>query len=121
MAMSMTKSFVGTLAAMLAHEGVIDPAAPVTKYLPEMQKTAYGDATVRQVMDMTIGAKFSEDYPDPNAEVWAYARAGGMKPRPPGYEGPRSFYEFLRAPCPVGARTLSGKSVMPATSASRPV
>ncbi len=95
MAMSVTKSFVGTLAAMLAHQGVIDPAAPVTKYLPEMQKTAYGDATVRQVMDMTIGVKFSEDYADPNAEVWAYARAGGMKPRPPGYEGPRSFYEFL--------------------------
>jgi hypothetical protein len=65
-AFSVTKSFVGTLAAMLAAEGVIDPAAPVTRYLPEMKNTAYGDATVRQVMDMTIGAKFSEDYADPN-------------------------------------------------------
>jgi CubicO group peptidase (beta-lactamase class C family) len=94
-AMSVTKSFVGTLAAMLAAEGVIDPAAPVTKYLPEMQNTAYNDATVRQVMDMTIGVKYSENYADPNAEVFAYARAGGMLPAPPNYQGPRTFYEFL--------------------------
>jgi hypothetical protein len=94
-AFSVTKSFVGTLAAMLAAEGVIDPAAPVTRYLPEMKNTAYGDATVRQVMDMTIGVKFSEDYSDPNAEVFAYARAGGMMPRPPDYQGPRSLCEFL--------------------------
>ena len=95
-AMSVTKSFVGTLAALLAHEGAIDPAAPVTKYLPEMQGTAYGDATVRQVMDMTIGVRYSENYADPKAEVWAYARAGGMLPQGPGYEGPKTFYEFLQ-------------------------
>ncbi|MCZ7162489.1 hypothetical protein NK276_23945 [Salmonella enterica] len=37
--------------------------------MPELADTAYGDATVRQVMDMTIGVKFSEDYADPKAEV----------------------------------------------------
>jgi CubicO group peptidase (beta-lactamase class C family) len=80
---------------MLAAEGVVDPSAPVTRYLPEMQATAYGDATVRQVMDMTIGVKYSETYTDPNAEVWAYSRAGGMLPAGPNYTGPRTFYEFL--------------------------
>lgn len=94
-AMSVTKSFVGTLAAMLAAEGAIDPSAPVTKYLPEMRDTAYGDATVRQVMDMTVGVRYSENYADPNAEVFAYARAGGMLPTPPDYKGPRTFYDFL--------------------------
>lgn len=94
-AFSITKSFVGTLAAMLAAEGKLDPAAPVTRYVPELADTAYGDATVRQVMDMTIGVKFSEDYADPKAEVNDYARAGGMIPRAPDYAGPRSFYEFL--------------------------
>jgi hypothetical protein len=94
-AMSVTKSFVGTLAAMLAAEGAIDPSAPVTKYVPELASGAYGDASVRQVMDMTVGIKFSEDYADPNAEVWAYARAGGMLPAPSDYKGPRTFYEFL--------------------------
>jgi len=94
-AMSVTKSFVGTLAAMLAAEGVIDPSAPVTRYLPELKDTAYGDATVRQVMDMTIGVKYSENYADPKAEVWDYSRAGGMLPTAPDYKGPRNYYEFL--------------------------
>lgn len=94
-AFSVTKSFVGTLAAVLAANGKLDPAAPVTKYVPELKDTAYGDATVREVMDMTIGVKFSENYSDPNAEVFDYARAGGMVPSAPTYQGPRSFYAFL--------------------------
>lgn len=95
-AMSVTKSFVGTLAAMLAADGKLDPSAPVTRYLPEMAGTAYGDATVRQVMDMTVGVRYSEDYASPRAEVWDYARAGGMVARPVGYSGPGSFYDFLK-------------------------
>lgn len=94
-AFSVTKSFVGTLAAVLAANGKLDPAAPVTKYVPELKDSAYGDATVRQVMDMTIGVKFSENYSDPNAEVFDYARAGGMIPIAPPYQGPRSFFAFL--------------------------
>ena len=94
-AFSVTKSFVGLLAAMLADEGILDPNAAVSKYVPELKAGAYGDATVRQVMDMTIGVKFSETYTDPKAEVWDYARAGGMMPVAPTYQGPRSFYDFL--------------------------
>ncbi len=94
-AFSVTKSFVGTLAAVLAANGKLDPALPVTKYVPELKDTAYGDATVRQVMDMTIGVKFSENYADPKAEVFDYARAGGLVPSGPNYNGPRTFYEFL--------------------------
>ena len=94
-AMSVTKSFVGTLAAILADEGKLDPAAPVTKYLPELKDTAYGDATVRQVMDMTVGVHYSENYADPKAEIWDYARAGGMLTQGQNYTGPKSFYEFL--------------------------
>ena len=96
LAMSVTKSFVGTLAAILAVEGQLDTAAPVTRYLPEMKDTAYGDATVRQVMDMTVGVRYSENYADPKAEVWDYARAGGMLAQGPDYAGPKGFYEFLK-------------------------
>lgn len=94
-AFSVTKSFVGTLAAILAESGKLDPGAPVTKYVPELKDGAYADATVRQVMDMTIGVKYSEVYADPKADVWDYARAGGMLPAGADYQGPRSFYEFL--------------------------
>jgi CubicO group peptidase (beta-lactamase class C family) len=92
---SATKSFVGTIAAVLAAEGRLDSQALVTKYIPELKDTAYGDATVRQVMDMTIGVKYSENYADPKAEVWDYARAGGLLPTRPDYQGPRTFYDFL--------------------------
>lgn len=94
-AFSVTKSFVGTLAALLVEEGKFDPAALVTKYIPELKGTAYDDATVRQVMDMTVGVQYSENYADPKAEVYDYARAGGMLPAGPNYQGPKTYYEFL--------------------------
>ena len=94
-AISVTKSFVGTLAAMLAAQGKLDPAAPVIQYLPELKDTAFGDATVRQAMDMTTGVKYSEVYTDPNAEIWEYSRAGSPMTGCPGYKGAKTYYEFL--------------------------
>jgi CubicO group peptidase (beta-lactamase class C family) len=94
-AFSVTKSFVGTLAAMLASEGRIDPNARVAKYVPELVNSAFGDATVRQVMDMTTGLKHSENYSDPKAEVFEYSAAGGFSPPTPGVAVPNSVYEFL--------------------------
>ena len=95
-AMSVTKSFFGTLGAMLVAEGKLDENAPVTRYVPELKDSAFGDATIRQVLDMRTGLKYSENYLDPNAEVWQHTRAGGVLPRPPGYQGPQTFYEFLQ-------------------------
>lgn len=95
-AFSVTKSFIGTIAACLIHEGALDDSAPVAHYVPELRNSAFGDATVRQVLDMTTALQYSEVYTDPNAEIWAHARAGGLMPRPPGYQGPDSFYEFLQ-------------------------
>jgi hypothetical protein len=95
-AMSVTKSVVGTLGAMLVVEGRIDANKQVADYVPELASSAFGSATVRQVLDMTTGLKYSEDYADPNAEVWAHAKAGSPLPKPKDYTGPRSYYEFLQ-------------------------
>jgi len=92
---SVTKSFFGTIAAALVAEGRLDPDALVSRYVPELQGSAFGDATVRQVMDMTTALDYSEAYADPKAQVWDFARAGGILPKPEGYVGPRSLYEFL--------------------------
>jgi len=94
--MSVTKSFFGTLGAMLVAEGKLDENAPVARYVPELKDSAFGDATIRQVLDMRTGLKYSENYLDPNAEIWQHTRAGGVLPRPPGYQGPQTFYEFLQ-------------------------
>ena len=94
-AFSVTKSFVGTLAAMQVQSGTLDDTQQVTHYIPELRDSAYFDATVRQVMDMTIGVRYSEAYADPTADIHAYARAGGMRARPRDYDGPPTFYDYL--------------------------
>jgi len=101
-AMSVTKSVVGTLGAALVAEGRIDPDKTVAHYVPELAASGFGNATLRQVLDMTTGLKYSEDYADPNAEVWAHASAGSPLPKPKDYTGPRSYFEFLQTVQPQG-------------------
>ena len=100
--MSVTKTFIGTLAAMMVAEGTLDPGRRAAEYVPELGRSAFGSATVRQLMDMTTGIKFSEDYADPKAEVWMHAAAGNPLPKPKDYSGPRSYYEFLQTVQPEG-------------------
>ena len=94
-AMSVTKSITGLLGETLVAEGKLDENALVGKLLPELEGSAFGDATVRQVLEMTTALNYSEDYADPNAAVWSYAKAGSPLPQAEGYSGPRSYFGFL--------------------------
>ena len=95
-AMSVTKSLTGLLGEILVAEGKLNETDRVGGLIPELESSAFGDATVRQVMDMTTALDYSEDYADPNAEVWTYAQAGSPLPKPAGYTGPRSYDEYLQ-------------------------
>jgi CubicO group peptidase (beta-lactamase class C family) len=99
---SASKSMTGVLAATLAHDGTLDPDAVVAAYLPELQDSGFGDATVGQVMDMTTAVWFCDDDLDPVSENLAYAMALGWKEMPAGYTGPASVYEFLPTMVKVG-------------------
>jgi CubicO group peptidase (beta-lactamase class C family) len=94
-AFSVTKSYFGTLAEMLIAEGKLDENALVSRYIPELAESGFGDATVRQVLDMTTGLAYSEDYTDPNADIAKFSLAVGFAPAPPGYTGPRAAYDYL--------------------------
>jgi CubicO group peptidase (beta-lactamase class C family) len=94
-AFSVTKSFVGTIAEMLVAERRLDPAAPVAELIPELARSGFGDATLRQVMDMTTALDFSEEYTDPASGIGAFSMALGLTPRPAGYRGAQDVYEFL--------------------------
>ncbi|MGQ3296252.1 MAG: serine hydrolase, partial [Shinella sp.] len=61
-AMSVTKSLTGLLGEVLVAEGVLDEKAKVATVVPELAQSAFGDATIRQVLDMTTGLRYSEDY-----------------------------------------------------------
>lgn len=101
-AMSMTKSLTGLLAEMLVVEGGLDDSALVSSIVPELADSAFGNATVRQVMDMTTGLAYSEDYSDPNADIWIYSRAASPLPKPAGYDGPDGYFEYLETVQPEG-------------------
>lgn len=100
---SVSKSFSGTLAEMLIAEGKLDENAPISRYIPELAASGFGDATVRQVLDMTTGLDYSENYSDPKAQVANYALAVGAAPRPPGYSGPGNGFDFLKTIGKAGA------------------
>lgn len=90
-----SKSVTGTLAAAMAHEGLFDPDELVCVYLPELKDSGFGDATVRQVMDMTTAIRFAEDDVDPVTESYASGVAMGWREKPAGYTGPANAYEYL--------------------------
>ena len=94
-AMSVTKSITGLIGEVLVAEGQLDETALMGDLIPELADSAFGDATVRQVLDMTTALDYSEDYSDPEADVWTYAQVGSPLPPPAGYEGPRSYFGFL--------------------------
>ena len=100
--MSMTKSVTGLLAETMVAEGALDDSLLVVDVIPEIEGSAFASATVRQVMDMTTGVKYSEDYSDPNADVWLYSRAASPLPKPAGYEGPDGYFEYLLEVEPEG-------------------
>ena len=94
-AFSVTKSFVATLAGILIAEGRLDENATVGSLVPELQRSAFGDATVRQLLDMTAALDYSEDYADEDSPVWNLGRAVGFLPIPAGYTRPPTAYQYL--------------------------
>jgi hypothetical protein len=94
-AFSVTKSFFGTLAGMLIAEGRLDPAAPVSRYIPELADSGFGDASVAQVLDMTTALDHDENYVEPVPSMLAYRRAVGLVPGLQGSERPRHIHEYL--------------------------
>jgi CubicO group peptidase (beta-lactamase class C family) len=95
-AMSMTKSLTGLLAEILVVEGKLDESAKVSSIVPELANSAFGSATVRQVMNMTTALDYSEDYADPDADIWIYSEAANPLPKPKDYTGPVGYFEYLQ-------------------------
>ena len=81
---SVAKSVTAAAAGALIGEGVLDPDAALTTWVPEFQGRGYDGATLRQVMDMQTGVKFSEDYTDFDCDCAVLERVSGWKPRRAG-------------------------------------
>jgi CubicO group peptidase (beta-lactamase class C family) len=77
---SVSKSLTAFLAGILVGQGRLDPEAPVVRYIPEVAGSAYGDCTVRHVLDMTVSTDFIEDYLDTTGDFARYRMATGWNP-----------------------------------------
>jgi CubicO group peptidase (beta-lactamase class C family) len=54
---SMTKSFTGLMAEVLIEKGKLDPSRTAESYVPELQGTPWGQATLRQLLDMEVNVE----------------------------------------------------------------
>ena len=57
---SVTKGVTGLLAELLIAQGKLDENRPVKSYVPELTGTPFGDATVRDVLDMKVNVGAGE-------------------------------------------------------------
>lgn len=79
--MSVSKSLTATTAGCLVGTGELDADRLVTDYVPALADSGYRGATVRHLLDMRTGVRFSEDYLNPDAEVRLLEEAIGWAPR----------------------------------------
>jgi CubicO group peptidase (beta-lactamase class C family) len=67
---SVAKSLTSTMVGAAVKDGFIKSLDDkVTQYIPEMKGSAYDDVTIAQLLTMTSGVKWNEDYQDPKSDV----------------------------------------------------
>jgi CubicO group peptidase (beta-lactamase class C family) len=89
---SMAKSITATAFGALMGKGIIDPAAPVTHYLPELEATAWKGASLQHCLDMTSGVAYDEEYTNPHSDMAKTDVASGWKQAPPGSDWPTHIW-----------------------------
>ena len=89
---SVTKSLTSTLVGAAIKDGYIfNVDDVVTRYIPELSASAYDGVTVRQLLTMTSGAKWDEDYTNLKADVTVFYSA----PVDPGLDATVSYMRKL--------------------------
>lgn len=71
---SVAKSVTSTLVGAAIKDGSIKSLdAPVTDYIAGLKGSAYDGVTIRQLLTMSSGVKWNEDYTDPKSDVNSFA------------------------------------------------
>ncbi len=75
-AFSVSKSFLSALIGIAVGDGLIDSIEdPVTKYIPDFNGTGYEGVRIKDILQMSSGVKFNEDYADPKSDINIFGRA----------------------------------------------
>ncbi len=98
---SVAKSFTSTLVGAAIQDGYIKSLEDkVSSYIPGLKGSAYDDVTIRQLLTMTSGVKWNEDYEDPNSDV---AKFNNAEPDQ-GMDATVSYMRKLPRAYPPGTR-----------------
>ena len=72
---SVGKSFVSALVGIAIGEGAISSIEDdVARYAPELKGSAYDGVRLKDVLQMSSGAKWNEDYSDPESDINRWVR-----------------------------------------------
>lgn len=98
---SVSKSITSTLVGAAMKDGYIRSVEdPVTRYITTLRGSAYDEVTVHQLLTMTSGVKWNEDYTDLNSDV---ARMYAQPPDP-GFDMTESYVRKLPREAPPGSK-----------------
>ncbi len=96
---SVAKSFTSTLVGAAIQDGYISSLEDkVSRYIPDLRGSAYDAVTIRQLLTMSSGVRWNEDYEDPNADV---AKFNNAEPDS-GVDATVSYMRKLRRATPPG-------------------
>ena len=76
---SVTKSVTSLLIGAAIQAGYIDSLEdPIARYLPRLQATPYAEASIKNLLQMSSGIAWNEDYADPASDVARAGAANGL-------------------------------------------
>ena len=68
--MSVAKSFISALIGIAIDQGHIKSLEDeVTDYVPQLKNSAYDKVRIKDILQMSSGASWNEDYSDPNSDI----------------------------------------------------
>jgi CubicO group peptidase (beta-lactamase class C family) len=99
---SVGKSVTSTLIGAAIKDGHISGLdSQIIDYIPALKGSAYDGVSVRQLLTMTSGAKWNEDYADPNSDVNQFALGN---PGPDGENPVVAYMKKLPREAPPGTK-----------------
>jgi CubicO group peptidase (beta-lactamase class C family) len=90
---SITKAVTSCVVASLVESGSLAVDDPVGAIVPELAASAYGDATVRHLLDMTVAIRYEDELDRPQYDGARLCRLQGVQPALADDE-PGSAYDF---------------------------
>ena len=98
---SVAKSMTSTMVGAAVRDGFIKSLDDkVTKYIAGLRGSVYDDVTVRQLLTMTSGVRWNEDYADPKSDVALF----NLQKAVPGEDITVSYMKKLTREAPAGTK-----------------